>query len=88
MLFTSLISVKSFSYHSSSSSIHFLLFPSIFTEVNYKVKKREEVKPQGHALVKRTYRGAKRTNKKMSVERRGAQRKLEAGPILEELKNN
>ena len=33
-------------------------------------------------------RGAKRTKKKMSLKRRGAQCKLEAGAIVEELKNN
>ena len=45
-----------------------------------KIKKREEAEPQGQALAKRTCRGgAKRTNKKMSLERRGTQCKLEAG---------
>ena len=56
-----------------------------------KKKKREEAEPQGQALAKMTCRGGRneQTNKqKMSLERRGAQCKLEAGAILEELKNN
>ena len=64
------------------------MLPSIFTRANQKIKKREELKPQGKALGKRTCLGVKRTNKKMSLERRGAQCKLEVGAILEELKNN
>ena len=35
-----------------------------------------------------TFRVAEQTNKKKSVEERGAQCKLEAGALLEELKNN
>ena len=68
--------------------MYFPLLPSIFTKVNKK-KKTEEAEPQGQALAKRTCRGGvKQTNKEMSLERRGAQCKLEAGAILEELKNN
>ena len=49
---------------SSSKSIYFPLLPSIFTKVNKKIKKREDAEPQAQALVKRTCRGAKRTNEK------------------------
>ena len=61
----------------------------LYLQKSIKKKKREEAEPQGQALAKRTCRGGK-TNKqkKMSLERRGAQCKLEAGAILEELKNN
>ena len=73
---------------SSSSSMYFPLLPSIFTKVNKNTKKRDKAEPQGQALVKRTCRGAKRVNKKMLVEKRAAQCKLEAGAIVIELKNN
>ena len=54
-----------------------------------KIKKREEAEPQGQALAKRTCRGGQNEQtKKMSLERRGAQCKLESGAILEELKSN
>ena len=68
--------------------MYFPLLPSIFTKANQKIKKREEAEPQGHALAKRTYRREERTNKKMSVERKGAQCKLKAEAILEEFKSN
>ena len=54
-----------------------------------KIKKREEAEPQGQALAKRTCRGGRNEQtKKMLLVRRGAQCKLEAGAIVEELKNN
>ena len=46
-------------------------------------EKKEEVEPQGQALVKRTCKGAKRTNKIMSLERRDAQCKLDVGAYWE-----
>ena len=74
---------------SSSSSMYFPLLPSIFTKVNLKRrKKREEAEPQGQALAKRTCRGGETNKKNMLLVRRGAQCKLEAGAIVEELKNN
>ena len=74
---------------SSSSGMYFPLLPSIFTKVNKNIKKREEAEPQGQALAKRTCRGGQNEQtKKMSLERKGAQCKPEAGAILEELKNN
>ena len=48
---------------------------------------KEEAEPQGQALAKRTCRGAKRTNKKMLVEKRGTHCKVEAGAKLIELKD-
>ena len=67
--------------------MYFPLLPSIFTKANKKTKRREKAEPQGQGLAKRTCRRNKQI-KKMSVERKGAQCKLEAGAILEELKSN
>ena len=64
-----------------------LVVVCIFRSIK-RIKKREEAEPHGQALAKMTYREAEWTNVKKSVERRGAQCKLDAGAILEELKNN
>ena len=55
------------------------------------LKNKEEGKSEttDTGISQRTYRRAKQTNKKkMLVERKGAQCKLKAGAILEELKSN
>ena len=64
------------SLYCSNSSIQLPLLSSIFAGT------------PGQALVKMTFRVAEQTNKKKSVEERGAQCKLEAGALLEESKNN